>query len=950
MDCRRDAAADLFDFVEQWKEDRASGKPRSVQEYLQRFPGREEAVAREFFRLQDEADGVVPSAATLLSSAPDRYTSGEEIARGGMGSIRRVHDESLHRNLAMKVALRHGPAASARVEEEAQITSHLDHPGVVPVHEAGVDRDGRSFFTMRLTEGRDLREIIRLVHRGEDGWSLPRALEVLLKVCDTMAFAHARGVVHRDLKPDNVRVGGFGEVYVMDWGLAKSKDKPETRDLRLRPTSKMVGATADAETGAKTPHSPLLTMDGDVVGTPTTMAPEQAAGRVDEIGPRSDVYSMGAMLYELLCGEMPYVRRGERPAPSTVLERVLAGPPPRVSEVAPKAPSEVIAICEKAMSRDPARRYADMREMAEDLRAWLELRVVRAYRTGVLAEIRKWIARNRRYSLAIAAAVLIGVGALTVIAVLQAKSRARLRLLADSRAPADLQARARDLLPTTPDVVQKMERWIEEARELAGRRDAYERELEALRARALPWDPAAPREQAAADAQRKEKTDLDRVSGYYRVEAARMEREGGNSEEGLNLEQVRLRLTKFYERLAALAARPRARLTWTFSSSQDQLRHDAIEHLLPQLEVLLDSPAVDGLITMMQRRLDFTRSVVRETLVDAGAAWAEAIASIRDPRECPLYGGLVIRPQLGLIPLRRDPESNLWEFLHCQSGAAPTIDSNGRYQLQEDTGIVLVLLPGGRFELGAQATNPWGSNYDPHAKADESTRTPAGQSTVHAVLTPFFLSKYEMTQAHWKRLAGRNPSYWTIQSEPRHIHNLLHPVESIDWNACERLLREIALTLPTEAQWEYGARAGTSTPWWTGAERDSLAGCANLADRRTLESELVEFAEYDDGPQLDDGFGLHAPIGSLRPNGFGLHDVCGNVAEWCLDAGHMSYDYMKEVKIDTLERWIWGEGLRVRRGGGYEKSSTSARSAARAFTGPEFFSVGVGLRPARKLE
>jgi tRNA A-37 threonylcarbamoyl transferase component Bud32 len=162
-----------------------------------------------------------------------RYERREEIARGGMGIVHRVFDPVLRRQLAMKVILarkkeespreRHlaMQRALARFLEEAQVTSQLDHPGIVPVHELGIDESGRVYFTMRLVRGRDFRRILELVRDGREGWTRTRALHVLLRVCEAVAYAHSKGVIHRDLKPGNLMVGRFGEVCVMDWGLAR---------------------------------------------------------------------------------------------------------------------------------------------------------------------------------------------------------------------------------------------------------------------------------------------------------------------------------------------------------------------------------------------------------------------------------------------------------------------------------------------------------------------------------------------------------------------------------------------------------------------------------------------------------------------------------------------------------------------------------------------------------
>jgi serine/threonine protein kinase len=351
----------------------------------------------------------------------DRYESKGEIARGGMGAIHRVFDQDLRRTLAMKVMLdveaQAGESASqlsatsrrcARFLEEAQITGQLDHPGIVPVHEMGLDDQGRLFFTMKLVKGRDLREILELLREGKEGWNLTRALNVLLRVCEAMAFAHEKGVIHRDLKPANIMVGRFGEVYVMDWGLAKVLGRPDPHDVRLAvpDASRSIVRTERKEMADVEPDSSLATMDGDVVGTPCYMAPEQAKGRLEDIGPHSDVYSLGSMLYQVLSGQMPYVPPNEKVSPHTVLGLLIQAPPKPLAEIARNVPDELVAICEKAMARDVRERYPSMLGVAEDLRAFLEGRVVKAHETGAVAEFKKWIARNRGFATAVAAAIV----------------------------------------------------------------------------------------------------------------------------------------------------------------------------------------------------------------------------------------------------------------------------------------------------------------------------------------------------------------------------------------------------------------------------------------------------------------------------------------------------------------------------------------------------------------
>lgn len=301
---------------------------------------------------------------------PERYWSLGLIGAGSMGEVYRTYDRALRRVLAMKVLradLKHPKLAIVRFVEEAQITAQLEHPGIVPVHDIGQLPEGRWYFTSKEAKGRTLTEIIREVHalrleKGtfgstDSGWTFRRLIDAFHKVCVAVAYAHARGVIHRDLKPDNILVGSYGEVLVLDWGLARpiggaAEPDDEEDDYQSIDSDR-------AEDPA------LATREGLVAGTPAFMSPEQAHGAPD-LSPACDVYALGGVLYMIIFGHHPYEEMGAR----EVLRLVREGPPP--FPPAPWAPLHLITICRKALSKTADKRYPDASALAAEIDAWVE--------------------------------------------------------------------------------------------------------------------------------------------------------------------------------------------------------------------------------------------------------------------------------------------------------------------------------------------------------------------------------------------------------------------------------------------------------------------------------------------------------------------------------------------------------------------------------------------------
>ncbi len=324
--------------------------------------------------------------------AGDRYVIDAEVARGGIGRVLRAHDRKLGRTVAIKELLGASRGAAARFAREATLTARLQHPGIVPVYDAG-ERAGEPFYAMKLVGGRTLADQIREAATLRDRLAL---LPRVLAVAEALAYAHSEGVIHRDLKPSNVLVGEFGETLVIDWGLAKQLRASD--DAPAEPAS---APASDADG---------LTVAGAVMGTPSYMSPEQASGAA--VDARADVYALGAMLYHLLAGVAPH----RASTAQAVLASVLAGPPLPLAECVPLAPRELVSITERAMARAPADRYPDAGVLADDLRRFLTGQLVEAYRYSRVALLGRWVRRNRA-AVAVAAVLLAALAATATVSV-----------------------------------------------------------------------------------------------------------------------------------------------------------------------------------------------------------------------------------------------------------------------------------------------------------------------------------------------------------------------------------------------------------------------------------------------------------------------------------------------------------------------------------------------------
>jgi formylglycine-generating enzyme required for sulfatase activity/serine/threonine protein kinase len=866
-----------------------------------------------------------------------------KLGEGGMGQVWEAEQISLRRPVALKLMPSRRVLSEARLamfEREAQAGGRLAQPSIVSVLAYG-EAGGIPYIAQELVgDGWSLKDVIQeaqLAHDLPDDW-YPRIAKFFAKAADALQVAHDAGVIHRDLKPQNILIADDDRPMIADFGLAK---------------------VSGVESISRT---------GELAGTYCYMSPEQALAKRIGLDHRSDVFSLGATLYESLTLQRPF----DGDTQHQVTEAICWEEPDDPRNVRSRVPRDLTVICLKAIEKRRRDRYQSMNEFAADIHRYLRNEPVHAKAASTLLRARKWARRHpvRASSIAITALAVVVISslamslhnesrdlslAITALAEEKRVSDEHLELAESHRSSLlrlsaaveldALTAEAGHLWPATPELIPELDDWLQRARSLVATlesrpsdNDVGHRRL--LATLALPTF-IHKHDDGRALTRHSERVDWDLVQRLV----GSIWDDWGKSAYQRPQERAWLKV-EMEEQIGPIDSLSMHRIWWI----------NQLAHLVAGVEALGDPQTglIDGISPEhgwgIARRREYAATVEQRTVSgdEARQRWEEAIASIADAGQCSAYGGLAIAPQLGLLPIGRDPASGLWEFWHVMSGNEPLRDDDGRLLLTESMGVVLVLIPGGTFWMGAQATAPSGRNYDPQALESSSP--------VHEVeVAPFFLSKYELTQAQWQASEGHNPSLaghsdwkksWGASNEG---WSALLPVEQVSWEDGTQSLARLGLALPSEAQWEYAARAGTSSVFWSGDKVADLSGVANVADRYGYDHGGSTWSVWES--ELDDGHTVTAPVGSYRANGFGLQDILGNVWEWCEDISSNSYADAPTDGSAVLESEAGslGQSSRVMRGGSWYGSLRACRSAYRGGYQPGTRTGFIGLRPAKPL-
>jgi len=380
--------------------------------------------------------------APSLTPASMPFTILRQHARGGLGLVNLARDDQIKREVALKQILpQHADNGTLkkRFVYEAQITGQLEHPSIVPVYTLGNDETNNPYYVMRFVRGRTLDAIITEHHTSPNPIVFRELLRRFIAVCQAVAYAHSRGVIHRDLKPSNIMLGDYGETLVLDWGLAKdiknktdpafltdnsstsssSRSSQTTSAQSLNPQASAIAGASRISQLSAAGNTNELTMQGQIIGTPAYMAPEQAEGRTELHGPVTDIYALGGILYKILCGQSPQAPNASATPTATTGQRRLtfvpSQPPSKVTKSGAEIHPALEQLCLRAMATEPAARYQRALELAQDIQRWLDEHPLTLRPATPTARLHKFLSDNFVAVLSVLLVIIAILAALLII-------------------------------------------------------------------------------------------------------------------------------------------------------------------------------------------------------------------------------------------------------------------------------------------------------------------------------------------------------------------------------------------------------------------------------------------------------------------------------------------------------------------------------------------------------
>lgn len=845
---------ELDELVARCLETLESDRTQSIDDVVAAHPERAATLRRRLERLVDM--GILQRRVRVPKTIGP-YRVLHPLGEGGMGVVYLAEQSApVQRRVAIKL-IKHAAELGnvvARFEAERQALALLNHEGIAKILDAGSTEDGRPYFVMERVEGEAATAFC-----GRHRLATADRVRLMLDVCSAVIHAHQRGILHRDLSPNNVLVAGDARRWrftIIDFGLARI-------------------------TGDEGQQTPALTQAGGVLGTPEYMSPEQVVRADRPIDERADVFSLGAMLYELVAGVLPFDfvelrRQGELELLRTIVEVE----PPRASArvaalgaerddfarscglggaaaLARTLRSELDWITSKAMAKDLDRRYGSVEELAGDLRRYLD-------RMPVMAGPPTWSYRAKRFLERYRWQVGVAAG---FVALLTAGLVTTSILYAD----AELTLSYFDTMGRLADAnrfeeEERVERWAPGSGE-DGQLRKWVRRCRAL------------------------ESTFGRRPDELLVRVR--ERHGARRPDGV----------------------------WEYDHSRWRAFADTVGGRLPALERLLNES-----VPRAERRLEWAETVRMETVEARAAEWRRAAAEVTTDERFRLE----LEPQVGLVPLGADPDSRLQEFALVLPGLdVPLRDGAGRLRLGALSCPVLVLIPGGATTVGAQSDDRSGMHYD------EGFNRLLDSPPIEFNLDPFFLGKHELSRSQWAAMLADAPLMVEAGAEPQ---------RDLSWDDADYAARIWGLVLPTQVQWEHAARCGGGTVYPTGDDVESLQGHANL---KGLEV-------GDGGAELpwDDGYIDPAPVYAFTPSPWGLHQMTGNVWEWCGDAGSEG-EWLELRPGDGFQVFLPASDSRALwrnlRGGSCVSGPANARSVAKITEYLDTRKAIFGMRLARPL-